>query len=104
MPDQYRGFRMMRIVSIDKVGNTVYGCIDDGAYYHIFTADSDNPVTFERKFDRDNYSDYGHFVMSYSTLDPCCMFLEDPVEIEATTIEELSYEYLLFTWERIWGL
>jgi len=93
----------MKIVSIDKVGSTVYGCVDDGVYYHLFSADSGTPVVFEQKYDKNGYKDYGHFVLSYGMCDPCCLFLDDPVEIDATTIDELAYDYLCVVWESIWG-
>ena len=93
----------MVIVSIDKVGHTVYGCVDDGVYYHIVTAEPDAGVLVETKFDKNNYKNYNHFVLAYGQVDPCCCFLEAPLEMDAPNIEALSYENLLEMWQRVWG-
>jgi len=52
----------MWIVSIEKLGEKIYGCIDDGVNYHIFSIDPDSSMDYEKSYYKGNYNDYNHFV------------------------------------------
>jgi hypothetical protein len=92
----------MQIVSIDKVGETIYGCLDDGISYHIFSIDPDCPVEYEESYDRGDYDDYDQFVLSYAQVDPSFCFLEMPVMVGATDKEDLTYGLMLGVWRNVW--
>ena len=91
----------MWIVSIEKLGEKIYGCIDDGINYRIFSIDPDSSMDYEKSYYKSNYNDYDHFVFSYAETDPVAAFLEEPVEINAD-VESLTYEFMLGVWKSIW--
>jgi len=92
----------MQVISIDKVGETIYGCLDDGISYHLFSIDPECPVEYEESYDRGGYDDYDQFVLSYAQVDPCLCFLETPVVIGAADKEDLTYELMLGVWREVW--
>jgi len=92
----------MQVVSIEKLGETIYGCLDDGISYHIFSIDPDSPIECEETYYKGEYRDYDHFVLSYAQTDPCTCFLEAPVAIGVTDKEDLTYEFVLGVWKKIW--
>ncbi|MCK4534307.1 MAG: hypothetical protein KAT81_02180 [Syntrophobacterales bacterium] len=92
----------MWVVSIEKLGEKIYGCIDDGVNYRTFSIDPDSSMDCEKSYYKDNYNDYGHFVFSYAGIDPGTSFLEEPVEINAVDMEGLTYEFMLGVWKSIW--
>ena len=92
----------MQVVSIDKVGETIYGCLDDGISYHIFSIDPGCSVEYEESYYLSDYEDYDQFVLSYSQTDPSFCFLETPVVINATDKEDLTYEVMLGAWRTVW--
>ena len=92
----------MQAVSIEKLGEKIYGCIDDGINYHIFSIDPDSSMDYEKSYYKGNYNDYNHFVLSYSKTDPCTCFLENPVEMNAVDMEALTYEFMLGIWKSVW--
>ena len=91
----------MWIVSIEKLGEKIYGCIDDGINYHIFSIDPDSSIDYEKSYYKGDYNDYDHFVLSYAKTDPVTTFLEEPVEINAD-VEGLTYGFMLRVWKSIW--
>ena len=91
----------MWVVSIDKLGEKIYGYIDDGVNYRTFSIDPDSSMDCEKSYHKDNYNDYGHFVFSCAGIDPGTSFLEEPVEISAD-VESLTYEFMLELWKSIW--
>ncbi len=92
----------MQVVSIEKLGETIYGCLDDGVSYRIFSIDPEGPVDYEESFYKSDYTDYDHFVLFYSQTDPCTYFLEVPVAMGITDKEDLTYELMLGVWRDIW--
>ena len=92
----------MRVVSIDKLREKIYGCIDDGDTYWTFSIEADNSIDYEKIYDKNDYNDYDHFVFSYAQTEPCTCFLENPVEIGASDMESLTYEFMLGVWKSIW--
>jgi hypothetical protein len=92
----------MQILSIEKLGDKIFGCLDDGICYQIFSVDSDGPIILEEKYHKSSYDDYSSFVLFYCGMDPGTMFLEEPVEIGLSDPEDLSYEILLDIWNTIW--
>jgi len=92
----------MQIVSIDKIGETIYGCLDDGISYHIFSIDPGCTVEYEESYYRSDYEDYDQFVLSYAQTDPCLCFLEIPVAVNAADKEDLTYEIMLGAWKDVW--
>jgi len=92
----------MQVVSIEKLGEKIYGCIDDGINYCTFSIEPDGSIDYEKSYYKSNYSDYDHFVLSYAETDPCTCFLENPVEISASDMESMTYEYVLSVWKSIW--
>jgi hypothetical protein len=92
----------MRVVSIEKLGEKIYGCLDDGVSYHIFSIDPESPVDYEESYDKSDYTDYDHFVLSYAQTDPCTCFLEAPALIDVADKEDLTYERMLGVWRDVW--
>lgn len=92
----------MLIVSIEKLGDKIFGCLDDGIHYQVFSVDSGCPVEFEEKYYRNNYEDYDNFVLFYSGIEPGALILEEPFHAGAINPEDLSYELLLDIWNKIW--
>ena len=92
----------MQVLSIEKLGEKIYGCLDDGISYHIFSIDPECPVEYEENYYRGDYNDYDHFVLSYAQMDPGLCFLETPVAIGAEDKEDLTYEFMLGVWRNIW--
>ncbi len=102
--DNYTGRRNgMWILSIDKLEDNIYGCIDDGSNYHMFLISEGNPINYGSSYSKDDYEDYDHFVRSYLYIDPSICFLEEPVEISAADSEKLTYEFLLEIFKDVWG-
>ncbi|TFG93109.1 MAG: hypothetical protein E4H15_02090 [Syntrophobacterales bacterium] len=92
----------MQVVSIEKLGEKIYGCLDDGISYHIFSIDPEGPFDYEESYYKSDYTDYDHFVLSYAHMDPGTCFLEAPVAIGAADKEDLTYEVMLGVWKDIW--
>jgi hypothetical protein len=92
----------MQILSIEKLGNTIFGCLDDGIHYQVFSVDSGCPVELEEKYPKSDYNNYDGFALFYCGVDPGFLFLEEPFHIEASRLEDLCYETLLDTWNEIW--
>jgi hypothetical protein len=92
----------MRVVSIEKLGETIYGCIDDGVNYRTFSIEAGSSIDCEKVYYKSDYNDYDQFVLSYAQTDPCTCFLENPVEIGANDMESLTYECMLGVWKSIW--
>ncbi|HOO90245.1 MAG TPA: hypothetical protein PLA74_05425 [Syntrophales bacterium] len=92
----------MLVVSIEKLGEKIFGCIDTGIDYCTFSIEADNPIDYEKIFSKNDYNDYDQFVLSYAQIDPCTCFLENPVEIGTGDMKSLTYEYMLGVWKRIW--
>ena len=92
----------MQVVCIDKVGETIYGCLDDGINYHVFSVDPACAVEYEESYYKEDYDDYDHFVLSCAQIDPGLFFLEIPIVIGITDKEELTYEMMLQVWRDVW--
>ena len=92
----------MQILSIEKIGDTIYGCLDDGIYYQVFSVDSGCPVGLEQKYPKSEYNDYDSFALFYCSVESGIAFLEEPFHINVARPEDLSYEFLLATWSEIW--
>ena len=102
--DNYTGRRNgMWILSIDKLEDNIYGCIDDGSNYSMFLISEGNHINYGSSYSKDDYEDYDHFVRSYLHIDPSMCFLEEPVEISAAGSENLTYEFLLEIFKGVWG-
>jgi hypothetical protein len=93
----------MQILSIEKLGDKIFGCLDDGIHYQVFSVDSGCPVELEEKYLKINYNDYDSFALFYSSVEPGILLLEEPYHIEAARPEDLCYETLLGTWNEIWN-
>lgn len=92
----------MQVVSIDKVGDTLYGCVDDGVHYHFFVSERGCPVDCERTVAKGTFQDYHGFARFCVEQDPNTMILEEPVYAPAASLDELTYDILLDLWERVW--
>ena len=92
----------MRILSIEKLGDKIFGCLDDGIHYQVFSVDSGCPVVWEEKYHKSNYNSYDSFALFYCSVEPGILFLEEPFDIGAPPPEGLSYESLLDIWNEIW--
>lgn len=92
----------MQVVSIEKLGETIYGCLDDGINYQIFSIDPECPVDYEETYYKGDYDTYDHFVLSYAEIDPCISFLEVPVVTGVSDKGDLTYEIMLRIWKTVW--
>jgi hypothetical protein len=92
----------MQILSIEKLGDTIYGCLDDGIHYQVFSVDSGCPVVCEEKYLKSNYNDYDSFALFYCSVESGILFLEEPFDIGEVQPEDLSYESLHNIWNEIW--
>ena len=92
----------MYVVSIEKLGEKIYGCIDDEVTYYTFSIEVGSSIEYEKVCHKSDYNDYDHFVLSYAQTDPCTCFLENPVEIGAGDMASLTYESMLGVWKSIW--
>jgi hypothetical protein len=93
----------MQILSIEKLGDTIYGCLDDGVHYQVFSVDSGCPVVCEDKYPKSNYDDYDSFTLFFCSVDPGFPFLEQPFHVGVGRTEDLTYEMLLAIWSEIWA-
>ena len=92
----------MQILGIEKIGDTLYGCLDDGICYQLFSIEPGCPVELEQKYPKSDYNDYDSFTLYYSSVEPGILFLEEPFDIGAAQPEDLSYESFLNIWNTIW--
>ena len=92
----------MQILSIDKLGDKIFGCLDDGIHYQAFSVDSGCPVELEEKYPKSDYNDYDSFALFYCGIESGTLFLEEPFHIKVARPEDLSYESLHNIWNEIW--
>ena len=92
----------MRILMLEKIGTTLFGCIDDGVHYHVISVERGGVLSVEKSYYSGNYKSYEDFVFCFAETDPAAYFLEGPVTVGASRLDDLSYEYLLAVWEQIW--
>ncbi len=92
----------MHVVSIEKLGEKIYGCLDDGVNYCTFSIEPDGVIEYEQSYYKSEYNDYDSFVLSYAETDPGTCFLEHPVEIGSSDMKSLTYEIVLGVWKDIW--
>lgn len=94
----------MQVVSIEKLGDQLFGCIDDGVHYRMFSIDRDDTIRLEESFYKSNYNDYSQFVLFYcGERDSGVCFLEEPIAVTASDVDELTYEHLLEVWKCVWS-
>ena len=92
----------MRILMLEKIETTLFGCVDDGIHYHVISVESGGSLSVEKSYYSGNYKSYDDFVLCFAETEPAAYFLENPVSVDAPGVNDLSYEYLLAAWEKIW--
>lgn len=93
----------MQVVSIEKLGDQLFGCVDDGINYQMFSIEKDEAIRREESFYKSNYPDYSQFVLFYcGERDSGVCFLEEPISLTVSEVDELTYEHLLEVWKSVW--
>ena len=80
----------MKLLSIERAGNTFIGYVEDGHDYKSFEVHEDGTVVFDQAFPKKRFKNYEHFAGVIGKFDPYAFFFEKPIEIERLDYSELS--------------
>ncbi len=80
----------MRIISLRSYSSGYAGFIEETDSYVYFNFRRKGKLKRLLKYNKSNYTDYGHFVGGITKFFPYSFFLKKPVPLESCTIEELD--------------
>jgi hypothetical protein len=80
----------MKIICIRSYSNGYTGIVEENDRYVLFNLSKKGRLKKINTYNKEEFTDYNHFVGMMSKFIPYSTFLKEPVKIESITIEELD--------------